>query len=365
MESEHTSAPIGVGITGPGVRAFAPELCHEHLLRTAPRSLGFDPEHDFQTWRHKVDAKLRELVGVLPERVPLNVRREYERESETFRETRFLFSAESHADVPCHLLVPQNGQPPFAVVICLQGHTTGMHISLGQPKYEGDEEDIAGDRDFALQAIREGYAALVLEQRCFGERKDGRPSNRATFGNSCHHAALTALLLGRTMIGERVWDVSRAIDALQEFPEIDTERIGCMGNSGGGTITYFAACLDERISIGMPSCYICTFRDSIGMIDHCSDNYIPGILRYFEMGDLACLIAPRPLVVVAGRQDEIFPIEGVRETFDTIQRIYEATGDSGRCRLVVGEGGHRFYADLAWPVFRELAGWQKGKGKDA
>jgi hypothetical protein len=159
------------------------------------------------------------------------------------------------------------------------------------------------------------------------------------------------------MIGERVWDVSRAIDALHDFPEIDTDRIGCMGNSGGGTITYFASCLDQRISIGMPSCYVCTFRDSIGMIDHCPDNYIPGILRCFEMGDLACLIAPRPLVVVAGRQDEIFPIEGVKETFDKIQQIYAAAGASDRCRLVVGEGGHRFYADLAWPVFRELAGW--------
>jgi cephalosporin-C deacetylase-like acetyl esterase len=336
---------------------FAPESCHEYLYEIIPRSLGFDLARDFAAWSQDVDAKLRELIGVLPERVPLNVRREYEREHETFRETRFLFSAEARADVPCHLLIPQNGQAPFPVVICLQGHTTGMHISLGRPKVEGDEESIAGDRDFALQAICEGYAALVMEQRCFGERKDIRPPERAPAGHTCHHAAMSALLLGRTMIGERVWDVSRAIDALQEFPEIDTGRIGCMGNSGGGTITYFASCLDQRISIGMPSCYVCTFRDSIGMIDHCPDNYIPGILRYFEMGDLACLIAPRPLVVVAGRQDEIFPIQGVKETFDTIKQIYEAAGAPDRCRLVIGEDGHRFYADLAWPVFRELAGW--------
>jgi hypothetical protein len=67
-------------------------------------------------------------------------------------------------------------------------------------------------------------------------------------------------------------------------------------------------------------------RRTLREIDHCADNYIPGILRYFEMGDLACLIAPRPLVVVAGRQDDISPIKGVRETFDTIQRIYEAKG---------------------------------------
>lgn len=340
------------------MNTFAPESCHEHLLRNAPLHLAFDPRRDFQTWRRAVDAKLRELVGVSPEKVPPNIRIEYDQENDLFRETRFVFSSEPCADVPCHLLIPQAGGAPFPVVICLQGHTSGMHISLGRPKYEGDEEKIeGGDRDFALQAIRKGYATLVIEQRCFGERMDSRPSVFVHSERSCRHAAMTALLLGRTMIGERAWDVSRTIDALGQFPEIDTGRIGCMGNSGGGTITYFAACLDERIGIAMPSCYVCTFRDSIGMIDHCEDNYIPGILNYFEMGDLAGLIAPRPLIVVAGREDEIFPIGGVEETFDTIRRIYAAAGVPERCRLVVGEGGHRFYADLAWPVFRELAGW--------
>jgi dienelactone hydrolase len=339
------------------MNTFAPETCHEYLLRTTRQRLAFDPRRDFQAWRRTVDAKLRELIGVLPERVPLNVRKEYERENDLFRETRFVFSAEAYADVPCHLLVPREGNPPFPVVVCLQGHSPGMHISLGRPKYEGDEESIAGDRDFALQAVRQGYAALALEQRCFGERQQDRPPDVVHVDSRCHHAAMTALLLGRTMIGERVWDVSRAIDALGEFPEVDVERVGCMGNSGGGTITYFAACLDGRIRIAMPSCYVCTFRDSIGTIDHCEDNYVPGILRDFEIGDLAGLIAPRPLVVVAGREDDIFPIAGVEEAFDTIRQIYRAAGAPDRCRLVVGEGGHRFYADLAWPVFRELSGW--------
>ena len=103
----------------------------------------------------------------------------------------------------------------------------------------------------------------------------------------------------------------------------------------------------------MPSCSVCTFRDSIGKILHCQDNYIPGILKYFEMGDLACLIAPRPLVVVAGREDKIFPISGVEKTFDVIRQIYSAAGAPDNCALVVGEGGHRFYAQQAWPVFRK------------
>jgi cephalosporin-C deacetylase-like acetyl esterase len=223
--------------------------------------------------------------------------------------------------------------------------------------YDGDEEGLALDRDFALQAVREGYAALVIEQRCFGERKDIRGPSIRFYEETCRHATMVALLLGRTMIGERLWDVSRAIDALGEFPEIDAERIGCMGNSGGGMITYYASCVDERIGISMPSGYVCTFRDGIGVIDHCEDNYIPGILRYFDIGDLACLIAPRPLVVVAGCDDDIFPIEGVERAFHTISQIYDAVEARDKCRLIIGEGAHRFFADLAWPTFRELADW--------
>ena len=83
----------------------------------------------------------------------------------------------------------------------------------------------------------------------------------------------------------------------------------------------------------------------------------PGVLRYFEMGDLAGLIAPRRLVVVAGEHNPIFPIRAVEETFETIESIYRAAGVPDRCRLVVGPGGHRFYADLAWPISWELSGW--------
>jgi cephalosporin-C deacetylase-like acetyl esterase len=220
---------------------FAPETCHEWLLDTAPRALAFSPQNDFAGWRQAVETKLRELVGVLPDPVPLNLRAEPPIQHAAFREIRLTFAVERGAEAVAHLLLPTEGAGPFPVVICLQGHSTGMHISLGRAKYEGDERVLEGDRDYAIQAVRQGYAALALEQRCFGERKDARPKGVRHVDHGCHHATMVALLLGRAMIGERVWDVSRAIDALNAFPEVDTNRIGCMGNSGGGTITYFAA----------------------------------------------------------------------------------------------------------------------------
>lgn len=337
----------------PAEGEFAPHLCHEYLMRSSERKLRFDSSREFEPWKKELARKLRELVGDAPETVPLDLRIEFDRQQPDFREIRFVFTSEPHAQVPCHLLVPSGAKKPVPVVICLQGHSSGMHISLGRPKYEGDEQSIEGGRDFAIQAVREGYAALVMEQRAFGECKDARPGQTA---HGCVHPSMVALLLGRTMIGERVWDVSRAVDALASFPEIDSTRIACMGNSGGGTITYYAACLEPRISVAMPSCSVCTYFDSIGSIYHCPDNYIPGALKYFDMPDLAALIAPRPLIVVAGKDDGIFPIAGVNRAMDTIRAVYAAAGAPGACRLTVGGEGHRFYPDEAWPAFREMSG---------
>ena len=77
-------------------------------------------------------------------------------------------------------------------------------------------------------------------------------------------------------------------------------------------------------------------------------------LNYFDMGDLAVMIAPKKLVVVCGKDDDIFPLHGVKETFGIIETLYKASDAPDGCALVVGDGGHRFYADDAWPVMKGL-----------
>jgi hypothetical protein len=81
------------------------------------------------------------------------------------------------------------------------------------------------------------------------------------------------------------------------------------------------------------------------------------VTKYFEMGDLACLIAPRPLIVAAGRYDEIAPFDSVIETAERIKRIYCSADACERFSLVIGEGGHRFYAEPSWDVFKSLTNW--------
>jgi dienelactone hydrolase len=349
--------PVATGMRpdrglGPA-RSYAPSQFHAALLAATPRAFAWQGG-GFARWQRRLRERLHELVGEFPgSRPPLDVCELGREETGDYTATKLVFTAEEGADVPGYLLVPHRLSGRAPAMVCLQGHSPGMHISVGLARDDRDRESIAGDRDFAVQAATRGYVALAIEQRCFGERSETEQAHR--WDHTCLDAVFHSLMLGRTMIGERVWDVMRAVDLLHERPEVDAGRIGCMGNSGGGTVTFYAACLDERIALAVCSCSFCTFADSIMRIQHCGDNYVPGLLRVAESGELAGLIAPRNLLVVAGETDDIFPIDGVRRAFATACDIFAAAGCPGRVHLVVGPNGHRFYADLAWPhIVRSL-----------
>ena len=142
------------------------------------------------------------------------------------------------------------------------------------------------------------------------------------------------LLLGRTPIGDRVWDMLRLIDWAIKPQDVDWNRIAITGNSGGGTASLFAAPCDTRISVAPPGRYFNTFAGSIGAIIHCDCNYVPGTLRLSEMHDVAGLAAPRHFLAVAGRDDPIFPVAHIKAAFAQIAKVYRAASVLDRCELV-------------------------------
>jgi dienelactone hydrolase len=156
-------------------------------------------------------------------------------------------------------------------------------------------------------------------------------------------------MLGETIVGWRVWDVIRAIDYIATRPELDASRVGCMGISGGGTATLFSAALEPRIRAAMVSGYLNTFRDSIGSLAHCVDNYVPGILNWAEMHDIAGLIAPRPLFVESGEKDNIFPIAASIESVKQVREIYAVFNQAERVEHEVFPGEHSFWGKRGIP----------------
>ena len=264
----------------------------------------------------------------------------------------FVVQTEKDYFANCHLLFPKGIQKALPLCVCLEGHVSGAHLALGIEKFPYDDIYISHDVDFCVQAVKRGFVGLVIEQRGFGEN-GGSLENGAT---DCAHSALSAILMGRTIIGERVWDVQRVVDAaIEAFSDILTMKGSIlMGESGGGTVTYYTACLDDRFELYVPIVALCTYEDSILSISHCTCNYIPGITKYFDMGDLSVLIAPKKLLVFSTTKDKWFPLNGAKKAYIELERIYKALGIENKCKMLIMEGAHRFFADAAWDEMLKL-----------
>jgi dienelactone hydrolase len=335
---------------------FSPSIVHRvWTAQTVPqmRYAG----GDVTAWQRALRARLFELLGYgryATPRGPLDVRSVWRREHPLGSIEKIVFTAEAGADVPAYVCLPKKAGPPYTCFICLQGHTTGMHNSIGMNYGETEPIAVEGDRDFAIGCMERGIAALCIEQRSFGERRETLQPQSLDY--LCHQASMNALLLGTTLLAERIFDVDRAIDYLAGRGDVDMNRLGLMGESGGGTTALFAAALLPRVRAAMPACCFSTFQASIQVMFHCVCNYVPGLLQVAEMGDIAGLIAPRPLVIVSGREDGIYPLGPAQAEFARVRPVYAAAGAPGNCHHVIGEGGHRYYAGDAWPVMLEKLG---------
>ena len=310
---------------------------------------------NFEEWQKTARAKLYDLLGMNKYvKCDPDFHIEHKKVTDEYTEYRFTIQSEENYYLPVVMRIPLGMETgKHTLLMCLQGHSTGFHISLGIPIYDDDEETISGgDRDFCVRAVKEGYITLAIEQRGFGECKGDDD-----YPKGCHLTSMVAMLNGRSTLGERAWDVSRVLDAvLENFDMIDESKICLMGNSGGGTATYYTCCLDERISLCMPSSAVCSWDMSTGVKRHCTCNYVAGLARYFDMGDMAGLIAPRKLIIVHGVTDVGFYKPGVDKCYEIAEKLYFAAGVPQNCDLVTGPFGHRFYADLSWPVVHKMMG---------
>ena len=333
------------------------DLVHENLLRQKG-ALAFDENANYPEWKKKVEEKYIELLGldvIAQNACEIKVEIEEKVEMDGYTRYRYVFESEKGCPVPCYLLIPHGEKKKRPVCICLQGHSTGFHISIGESKYDEDEQNLKTST-FALQAVKRGYVALAIEQRGMGERTTPRRDRGWATTCGCYFTSMTALLLGRTIIGERVWDVSKAIDSLSEFSEhVDLDDITLIGTSGGGTATYYSACYDKRIKIAVPTCAVCAFNSSIADLWHCTCNYIPKIAQYFDMGELATLIAPRKLVVCIGEKDPIFYPDGSREVYSVIEKIYKKENAEDRCKFVVyPDRPHYFDEEITFKAIEDI-----------
>jgi dienelactone hydrolase len=339
---------------------FDPVLYTKKLHDAAPLHMTFTAQtpREAQLWQKKLRAKLIELVGGFPASPsPLKAQTLEVRDFPAYRREKFVIQSQPGLYVLGYLLTPKSGTAPHPAVICIPGHGRGVDDIVGIDENGRDRtEKPFYQFDFAIQAVEHGMAAVAIEPMAFGCRRDAVTRSKGLATTACQPTAGSAMLLGQTMIGWRVYDVMRTVDWIGTRPELDAGRVGCMGISGGGTVTLFGAALDPRIRAAMVSGYLNTFRECIMSVSHCIDNYVPGILNWAEQYDVAGLIAPRPLFAESGERDNIFPVAAARESFQRVQKVYGVFDASANTEHETFDGPHSFWGKRGLPFLANHLG---------
>jgi dienelactone hydrolase len=334
---------------------FDPIVFAKKLYEKAPLQLAFNARDKkaAEAWQKKLHTKVTELLGGFPtERIPLNPLTLEVREFPGYKRERFVYHTRPGLMALAYLLTPNEAKRPLSTVICIPGHGRGVDDLVGideQGRDRTDKEAAGYEHDFAIQVVEQGMAAVAIEPLGFGCRRDPVNAKKGLAQKACDPVAGEALLLGQTLLSWRIWDVMRTIDWIESRPELDAKKVGCMGPSGGGTATLFSTAMDPRIKVAMVSSYLNTFRDSIFSMNHCTDNYVPGILNWAEMYDVAGLIAPRPLFAESGERDTIFPIAASRASFAKVKSMYEVFGAGDVVEHEVFDGPHSFWGKRGIP----------------
>ena len=237
-------------------------------------------------------------LAPFPARTELNARVTGTIERPAYRIEKVIYEPRPGFTAAAHLYLPRGRQGPSPAVLYSPGHW------MENGKLEPDIQACCAN------LARLGFVALVYDPIGQGER----------LGTWRDHGHLELLIAGQTQAGLMAWESVRAIDYLLSRPEVDPARLGMTGASGGGLNTFCTCAIDERIQVSVPVCFINTFLDMMKAqrnrnwedgVDLC--NQIPAVMTFASMSDVCGLFAPKPLCVVAGVQDHMFPISGARE----------------------------------------------------
>jgi len=303
----------------------------ESLYKSVTPELRFGATtaEEWRTWRDRLRLRFSDLLGRFPAgREALRPKLLERVECDGYVRERVEFTTFDGLRCPAYVLVP-NGRAAgerLPAIAAFHGHGYGSREVVGlSPAGESIADNPTYQKNFGIELVKRGFVVVAPEIFGFGDRRLRDDYARDKY-SSCDRLSKVMLHLGRTMAGHRVHEAIRAVDYVCTREDVDAERIGCMGISGGGLVASFAAALDERIRSTVVSGYVNTFKASILDIDHCIDNYVPGLGEVAEMPDVVSLIAPRALLMEAGTKDDIFPIAAAMEAFERLRGVYELLG---------------------------------------
>ena len=352
--------------------AFEGWLVREFNALCDKRSAAFEvmikSEAACKRWQEERRAFFLERIGGLPERTPLNPQISGTLQGKGYRVEKIILETRPAFHLTANLYLPDT-PPPWPAVLVPCGHS---HEGKAVGQYQL----------ICMLLARHGMAAMCYDPIGQGERYQmlDLAKERAVFDDAPHvkvphpnvrlvcttehtMTAISSALIGANAAQFRIWDGMRVIDYLQSRPDILADKIGCTGNSGGGTETAYLMALDDRILAAAPGCYLTTFKKLIetkGPQD--GEQNIAGQIAFgMDEADYCIMRAPKPTLICAGTRDVTFDFGGTWELFRDAKRFYSRLGHPDMIDLVAPDAPHGFTLQLREAVTRFMARHLLGK----
>ena len=305
----------------------------ELLDQRARAVAAIDTASEWRARQESVRKVIAEAMGPFPEKTPLNARVLGTLQKDAYRVEKIVYESQPDFFVTAALFLPDSLDRPAPAILFCSGH---YEDAFRNPAYQ----------ILILNLVKKGFVVLAFDPVGQGERLQylDPATGKSRIGFPTHehsYPGAQQLLLGRAPARLMTWDGIRGIDYLVSRADVDSERIGVTGHSGGGTQTAYLGAIDERVRAAAPWAYITSFKRllaSRGPQD-AEQNLFHGLAHGLDHADFLEVRAPKPTLVVATTRD-FFNITGTRETFSEAQRAYEAHGAANAIQLVEDDIGH-------------------------
>jgi dienelactone hydrolase len=323
----------------------------DHFIQAQAKQLRANDQPPFsrREWldrRPRLRAAVLQALGPLPEKpCPLEARVLGELKRPGFRIEKLIFQSRPDVWVTATAYVPETAEGKVPAVLCVHGHWPWAR------------------RDPVVQArcvglVKLGFLVLAVDAFGAGERYP-EPAQ------GTYHGALfggSLWTVGQTLLGFQVYDNRRAVDYLLTRPEIDGDRLGVTGASGGGNQTMYAGALDERFRAVVPVCSVGSYQAYLRAAC-CVCEVLPGALRFTEEGDVLGLVAPRALMVVSATQDAFqFSVGEAAKSLDRTRIIYRLLEAPEKLRHAVFDSPHDYNRPMREAMYGWMTRWLKNEG---
>lgn len=292
--------------------------------------------------RQQYRDELLEMLGLssLPERTELAAEVTGTTEHDEFVVERVQFQSRPGLYVTGNLYRPKKAEKPLPAIlyVCGHGRVTKDGVSYGNKVHY---------QHHGAWFARNGYVCLTIDTLQLGEIEG---VHHGTYS----HNRWWWLNRGYTPAGVEAWNCVRALDYLQTRDEVDGERLGVTGRSGGGAYSWWIAAIDDRIQAAVPVAGITDLENHVvdGCVEgHCDCMFMVNTFRW-DYAKVAALVAPRPLLISNTDRDGIFPLEGVTRTHALVRKIYRLHDAEEKLALHITSGPHKDTQELRVHAFR-------------